>query len=262
VEELIPLCCEQGFLSYLALTRVVQGWLLTEQGRLEEGIAQMRQEMSIWRATGAESARPYYLALLAQIHGKAGRPDDGLDVLSECWPWMEKTGDRVFEAELYRLKGELVLQSGVRSPQSENPSTQHLTPSTQTEAETCFLQALKIARQQQAKSLELRAAMSLVRLRQQQAALEESRNTSHATRSTQHAPQDLLAEAHQTLSEVYHWFTEGFDTKDLQDAAALLRALGGRVEKTEGVRREAEGSEQEEESQKSKINLSFPAPST
>ncbi|MGE0684242.1 MAG: hypothetical protein AB7P69_25455, partial [Candidatus Binatia bacterium] len=110
VEELIPLCREQGFVSYLALSMIVQGWLLTEQGRQKEGIEQMRRELLAWRATGAESARPYYLALLAEIHGKAGAPDEGLSVLSECWPWMEKTQARVFEAELYRIRGELLLQ--------------------------------------------------------------------------------------------------------------------------------------------------------
>ena len=112
------------------------------------------------------------------------------------------------EAELYRLKGTLTLQSKVQGPKSK----------VEEEAEECFLKAIGIARKQQAKSLELRAVMSLVRLRQQQVMDHTSRNTQHASRSA-------LAEAHKMLSEVYHWFTEGFDTKDLQEAKALIEEL-------------------------------------
>ena len=117
---------------------------------------------------------------------------------------MNKTGERYYEAELYRLKGELVLQSGVRSPKSDltNPQPPILNP--QMEAEACFLKAIEIARKQQAKSLELRAVMSLARLWQQQG---------------------KTAEAHRMLSEIYGWFTEGFDTKDLQEAKALIEEL-------------------------------------
>ena len=95
---------------------------------------------------------------------------------------------------------------------------QSLTPNPQAEAEACFLKAIEIARRQQAKSLELRAVMSLVRLRHQQA-------TEHESRTTHHAARARLAEAHQMLSEVYSWFTEGFDTKDLQEAKSLLAEL-------------------------------------
>jgi len=120
---------------------------------------------------------------------------------------VDKSGERFYEAELYRLKGELTLQqSGVRSPASAVPSTQHLTPSTQAEAEAeaCFHKALEITRLQSAKSLELRAVMSLSQLWQQQGKQEEAR---------------------QMLAEIYGWFTEGFDTKDLQEAKALLDEL-------------------------------------
>ena len=118
---------------------------------------------------------------------------------------VDKSGERFYEAELYRLKGELTLKkSAVRSPQSEVPNTQHLTPSTQEEAEACFLKAIEIAQRQQAKSLELRAVLSLSRLWQQQGKKDEAR---------------------QMLTEIYHWFTEGFDTKDLQEAKALLAEL-------------------------------------
>jgi predicted ATPase len=119
---------------------------------------------------------------------------------------VDMAGERQYEAEMYRLKGELSLQSAVHSPQSEITSFQHPTRSTQAEAEVeaCFLRAIDIARRQQAKSLELRAAMSLSRLWQRQG---------------------KKAEAHQLVSPIYNWFTEGFDTKDLQEAKALLEEL-------------------------------------
>ncbi len=107
---------------------------------------------------------------------------------------MSQTEERFYEAELHRLKGELTLQSKVQSPRSK----------VEEEAEECFLKAINIARKQQAKSLELRAATSLARLWQQQ---------------------DKRAEAHKLLSEIYNWFTEGFDTKDLQETKALLEEL-------------------------------------
>ena len=127
-------------------------------------------------------------------------------MLAEAWEVVSRTGECLGEAELYRLKGELVLQYTVHGPQSEIPTPQHPTRSTQAEAEAeeCFLQAIAIARQQQAKSLELRAVMSLSRLWQQQG---------------------KKAEACELLSPVYNWFTEGFDTKDLQEAKALLEEL-------------------------------------
>ena len=118
-----------------------------------------------------------------------------------------KEGERVYEAELYRLKGELTLQSKIQGPKSKVTCPQPLTPNPQAEAEAeaCFQQAIAIARRQQAKSLELRAVMSLSRLWQQQGKKEEAR---------------------QLLAEIYGWFTEGFDTTDLQEAKALLKELG------------------------------------
>ena len=138
---------------------------------------------------GAELIRPYYLALLAEACAKGGQAEEGLSVLAEALATVHKTGERFYEAELYRLKGELLLAQST-----------HQT----TEAETCFHQALDIARHQQAKSLELRAAMSLSRLWQRQG---------------------KRAAARQLLAEIYGWFTEGFDTADLQEAKVLLEAL-------------------------------------
>ena len=128
-------------------------------------------------------------------------------MLAEALAIVNKTGERFYEAELYRLKGELTLaQSSVQGLASSVTSTQHPTPSTQAEAEAeaCFLKAIEIARRQQAKSLELRAVMSLSQLWQQQGKQDEAR---------------------QMLAEIYGWFTEGFDTKDLQEAKTVLEEL-------------------------------------
>ncbi len=193
-EAAITLSIEQGFSHWMEGGTILRGWVLAEQGQGEEGIAQIRQGLAAWRATGAELARPYFLALLAEAYGKGGQTEEGLNVLAEALTVVDKTGERFYEAELYRLKGTLTLQSEVRGPRSE----------VEREAEECFWKAIEIARRQQAKSLELRATMSLARLWQQQG---------------------KKAEAHELLSEIYHWFTEGFDTKDLQEAKALLEEL-------------------------------------
>ena len=167
----------------------MRGWALAMQGQGAEGLTQLRQGLDAYRATGAEFQRPHFLSMLAEVHRSLGQPEAGLTALSEALALVETTGERYYEAELHRLKGELLLQQAA-------PEVSH--------AETCFQQALDIARRQQAKSLELRAAMSLGRLWQQQGKRQEA--------------QALLA-------GVYHWFTEGFDTADLQEAKALLHAV-------------------------------------
>jgi predicted ATPase len=227
-EAIIALSVEQGFPFWSALGTIVRGWALAEQGQAEEGIGQMRQGLAALRVTGAEMFRPWFLTLLAEAYGKEGQTEEGLNALAEALVQVDKTGERYWEAELYRLKGELTLQKfkvqgskfKVANPQSLTPSTQHLAPNTQAEAEAeaCFHKAIEVARKQQAKSLELRATMSLVRLRQQQA-------TQHVSRTTQHEARAMLDAARNTLSEIYNWFTEGFDTKDLQEAKALLEEL-------------------------------------
>jgi predicted ATPase len=203
-EALITLSTEQGFPLWLAWGTMMRGWALAEQGQREEGIVQIRQGLAALRVMGAEVMWSCFLALLSEAYGKAGQVEEGLSTLSEALTLVNKTGERFYEAELYRLKGELVLQSAVHSPQSEIPNPQPPTPSTQSEAEVCFHKAIEIARKQQAKSLELRATVSLARLWQQQGKHHEARNT---------------------LSEIYGWFTEGFDTKDLQEARVLLEEL-------------------------------------
>jgi predicted ATPase len=197
-ETEIALCTEQGFALFLAGGSVYRGWALVEQGQEKEGIAQIHQALTDWRATGTEIQRPHFLALLAEAYGKVREAEQGLAALVEALAQVEQTGERWYEAELYRLKGELVLQSKVQGPKSK----------VEKEVESCFWKAIEIARRQEAKSLELRATTSLARLWQQQGKQKE---------------------AHEMLAEIYGWFTEGFDTKDLQEAKALLESLGSRV---------------------------------
>jgi predicted ATPase len=191
-EASIAFSREQGFALWVPGGTVLQGWALTEQGQVEEGIAHMRRGMAAWQATGAEVDRPYFLALLAEGYGKTGRTVEGLRVLAEALTGMAKIGERYYEAEL-SAQGELLL-----AQQSNRQSW--------LEAEEHFRQALDMARRQQAKSLELRAAMSLSRLWQQPG---------------------KRAEARELLAPVYGWFTEGVETVDLQEAKALLAELGG-----------------------------------
>ena len=164
----------------------------------------MRQGLTDYQAT-ATSWLPYFLAILAEGYGQEDAADEGLRVLTEALATVQKTGESVWEAELHRLKGVLVLQARHQPPALEG-SMLHATDRTlQTaEAEACLYHALAIARRQQAKSLELRAAMSLARLWQQQG---------------------KRAEAREILAPIYNWFTEGFDTADLQEAKALLEDL-------------------------------------
>jgi tetratricopeptide (TPR) repeat protein len=205
-EAQITLSAEHGFPNYLAWGTIERGWALAEQGQGEEGIAQICQGLA------AQARRPAYLVILAAAYEKTGLAAEGIRVAAEALAMADKSGERFYDPELYRLKGELLLrqlkitEAKGKSQKSKIPSTQHLTPSTQAEAEAeaCFLKAIDIARKQQAKSLELRATMSLARLWQSRGKVKQ---------------------AHKVLSKIYHWFTEGFDTKDLQEAKALLEEL-------------------------------------
>jgi predicted ATPase len=212
-ETLIALCNEQGFAFWLVGGIIFQGWALAGQGQREEGIAQIRQGIVDWRATGAGRFRHYFLALLAEVCGQTDRAEEGLALLAEAVTVAQQDGDSLYEPELYRLKGTLTLQqasqkSKVKGQKSKVPNlkSQLLNPNShaEAEAEAYFLKAIEIARHQQAKSLELRATMSLARLWQQQGKQKEG---------------------HQVLAEIYGWFTEGLDTKDLQEAKALIEEL-------------------------------------
>jgi class 3 adenylate cyclase/predicted ATPase len=188
-EAAIALCTEQRFAYYLAWGTIMQGWVQVAQGQHAEGLTQMRHGLAALRATGAATRLSYYLALLAEACGQTGDVAEGLTLLAEALAQAHHTGEAWMEAELHRLKGELLLAL----------STDH-----QAEAEGCLRQALAVASRQQAKMLELRVATSLGRLWQQQG---------------------KHAEARKLLASIYGWFTEGFDTADLQEARALLEAL-------------------------------------
>ncbi len=185
-EENITLSIEHGFLDWRLHGIMFRGWALAEQGQAEEGIEQIRQGLDAWYATGARST-----ALLAGVHLRIGQGTEGLTVLEKALTEVEKTGERFWEAELYRLKGELLLKAEGGGMKDEN----------EVEAEKCFRQAIEVARRQRAKSLELRATVSLGRLWQRQG---------------------KKAEARRMLAKIYGWFTEGFDTVDLREAKALL----------------------------------------
>ncbi len=163
-EAAVTLSTEQGFPLWAAYGTSMRGWALAMQGEGEAGLAQVRQGTAAWRATGAALFVPFLCTVLADVSAHLGHTADGLQALAEAHTLVEQ----------------------------------------QEEAEACFQQALAVARHQQAKSLELRAAMSLARLWQQQG---------------------KRAKAYELLAPVYGWFTEGFDTADLQEAKALLEAL-------------------------------------
>ena len=194
-EAAITISTKQGFPQRLALGTIYRGWALAEQGQLEEGIAQMRQGLTACQATGMMVGYSAYLGLLAEAYGKAGKIEEGLAAVAEALAAVTDTGARLYEAGLYRRKGELLRQKAGGKGQRAR---------IEAEAEACFLKAIEISRRQSAKSLELWATMSLSRLWQKQGKGEEARRI---------------------LAEIYGWFTEGFDTADLKEAKTLLEEL-------------------------------------
>jgi class 3 adenylate cyclase/predicted ATPase len=188
-ETLITLASDQGFPTWVMRGKMFQGWALAMQGQAEDGIAQMRQCLASLHDERGEQLMLPQTILLAEAYRAGGRVQEGLSVVDKALAAVDNTGVHYREAALYWLKGELLLKQ-VRPDISQ--------------AETCFRQALNVARHQQAKSLELRAAMSLARLWQQQGKRQD---------------------AYDLLASVYGWFTEGFDTADLKDARALLEEL-------------------------------------
>jgi predicted ATPase/class 3 adenylate cyclase len=188
-ESAIALATEQGFPLYRAAGTVVRGWALADNGQAEDGIAEIRRGLADYAATGAELWLSYFLGLLAEAEGRADRAGAGLSNVDEALARVERTGVRWFEAELYRLRGELNLAL----PEPDQP-----------EADACFTRAMAVAREQKAKMWELRATMGFARLRREQ-------NRGRGAR-------DFLA-------SIYDRFTEGFDTPDLREAKALLDEL-------------------------------------
>jgi tetratricopeptide (TPR) repeat protein len=185
VERWVRLSAQRGRTPHLAT--FYGGYLLVSTGQVEEGIERMCQGLAAIKATGWLARRTHRLAMLAEAYGKAGEVDEGLKVLAEALAFVEETGERYYEAELHRLKGELLWMQGDEAA-----------------AEASFRYAIDVARCQQARSWELRATMSLSRLMGKQGKREEAR---------------------QQLADIYNWFTEGFDTPDLLDAKALLDRL-------------------------------------
>jgi len=191
-EKAVALSTEHDFEFWRAVGMIGRAWATTEQGLLADGIAQLRAGLSAVRSTGAEVLMPYFLTLLAQAHASAGLVGEGLSILDQSQVALDDSGERWWQAELCRLKGELLLRGSGLAAENED------------RAEEYFRRAHTIAKGQRAKSLELRASMSLGRLWYRQ-----RRNS----------------EARQILGETYEWFTEGFDTADLREAKGLLEQL-------------------------------------
>jgi predicted ATPase len=185
-KEVMRLSREKGFVFYQGLALFDQGLMQVEEDQVQEGIAQMHQGLEVLQATGTEAYQTYYLSLLADAYRKTDKVEEGLKVLTEALALVEKSVERFFEVELYRVKGELLLMQD------------------EAQAEACFRQAIDIARRQNAKLFELRTVMSLSRLLQKQGKQKEARKL---------------------LADIYGWFTEGFDTPILKEAKALLEEL-------------------------------------
>jgi len=205
-DEMLALSLEHGFPVFFGAGMFVRSLMLIAQGKLEiaEGIGQIRQGMAAHRATGAVSGHPMLLAVLAELEMGAGRVKEGMASLAEAQAAVDRTGERRYDVMLSLLEGKLLLGQGSRSKKAGDQMEKAV------EAEGRFRHAVDVARGQNAKSLELQAVMSLCRLWQQQGRRDEAR---------------------ELLSDVFGWFTEGFDTADLKAAKALLEELapsGGR----------------------------------
>lgn len=221
--DLLTLAREQEFDLWQATGAVTQGWALVRAGEVDAGVTLITGSMTALRAGGIEISRSYYELLLADVQGRVGKREDGLAALAKAQEVIRMNGERFCEAEWYRIKGELTLKqenqkSRVKAQKSKvnlpTPDTGHRTPDffaprplipdLQAEAEGYFLKAFEIAQRQQAKALELRAAVSLARLWRRQ---------------------NKLAEARRLLHDTYAWFADDAFTPELKRAKALLHAL-------------------------------------
>lgn len=207
-EATIAISSEHGLVMYQAMAAILRGWTVMKQGRPDEAIEQMQQGLAALQATGTELVRPHFLALLAEAFDKAREDKEALRVLDEALALANRKGERYYEAELYRLKGELLLMQSTARAVSRAATGGNTVietePTAIANAKSCFNQSIRIAQQQSAKSLQLRAVMSMARLYQKQGKLGEAR--------------DLLV-------QIYGTFTEGLDTLDLREAKALLDAF-------------------------------------
>jgi len=188
-EALVALATEHGFPRWLGAGAYVHAWAQVELGQVEEGLAGIRSIANATRAGGLQLGMPAILIQLAEACGKAGLTDEGLAAVAEALELVERTGECFLAAMLHAARGDLLLAASEGN---------------EAEAETCFRRALDVARSQEARQFELSAATRLARLWQRQGKREEAR---------------------ELLAPIYGWFTEGFDTRDLKDAKALLDEL-------------------------------------
>jgi predicted ATPase len=186
-EAVIDISREHGLALYGAMASIMQGWTASKQGGAHEAIAQINKGLAALDATGTFLVRPHFLALLAEVLAKIDRIEEALVLLDSAMAMVNSKGERYYEAELYRLKGELLLKQ---------------TTDNQAKTEECFRRSLAVAESQKAKSLQLRTALSFARL---------------------YRSQDKPVEARNLLAPIYESFTEGFETDDLRDAAVLLQ---------------------------------------
>jgi predicted ATPase len=183
----ITIATEHDLVTYQVVSRFMRGWAAASTGLRGEGLAEMHQARAAMKAAGQKVWGPIFAGMIAEVYGEAGRLEDGLSAVSEGLAFVDETGERYYEAELHRLRGELLLlQHGATAAD---------------QADACFHRAFEIARKQEARAWELRAAMSLVRLWQ---------------------GREKHANARRMLGEIYAGFSEGFDTPDLKDAQTLL----------------------------------------
>jgi DNA-binding winged helix-turn-helix (wHTH) protein/predicted ATPase len=197
VEEQLALCQEFEIPYWRTWAMMMKGWVLSEQGRVADGAATMRAAVNQHRATGAAVGVPHFLALLADLHGRAGQVEDGLRAIDEALELMRRTGNRYFEAEIHGVRGDLLLRRTDDGTSAGRSAAS---------AERCFQIALKIARSRSARSFELRAAIRLARLCRERGETEAARRV---------------------LAPVSNWFSEGADTADLLAARRLLAELSG-----------------------------------
>ena len=207
-EEELAISTEHGLVLYKTQSTMTRAWALIELGRQGEGIEQMRQGFADYEATGTELMTPYFGSLLAEALGKERKPEEGLLGLKEWVEVARLNGNASQLAEAYRIMGELLLIQGtsraVSQAASAGKAAFEAEPPSIAQAEACFNQSIKIAREQKAKSWELRTVMSVARLYQNQGKQKQAR---------------VL------LAEIYDRFTEGFDTVDMREAKALLDKL-------------------------------------
>jgi predicted ATPase len=225
IEVLLPIAETHGFVQHVAVGGLLRGCAYVQQGQGDKGVRLMFEGIKAMQAVKVGISTSVWKGLFAVAFESLDRIEEALAMVVEAETAMHTNGERLYEAELHRIKGEILLaQEGKREKgKGKRQTSENLNPDSsilnlQSDAEVCFLKAIDIARRQQAKSLELRAVMSLARLRQQQV-------TQCTTHDSQHDANALLSEAHNMLSDVYGWFTEGFETKDLQEAKELLEEL-------------------------------------